>query len=114
MIGRVKRDAITSFTGGAIAVGLIFVLAYCTFALINVEVPAANRDALMVLIGAVSMNVATIINYHFGTGADSKRTTEAVSDMAATARSIQAAASPGADVKLKPGDSVEISAEPKP
>ena len=111
MIAHVKKQDWINITGALIASGLICVLAYCTHALITTEVPTANRDALMVVIGILSANVATIINWFFGSGADSKRSTDAVSDMAATARAIQAAASPHPDVALSPGETATVTAE---
>lgn len=109
----VKRQDWVNIAGGAIAIGLIVLLFYCTHALITQEVPAANKDALMVVIGILSMNVAQVVSFFFGSSSENKKQADTISTLAATALTAQAALSPlPADVTLESGQSATVKAEP--
>jgi len=85
------RQWTLNITGGLIGVGLISLLAYATHALINTEVPSPNRDALLIVLGILSMNVATIINFYFGASVTSKKQSETIDTLAKAAQAASAA-----------------------
>ena len=112
MISHVKRQDWINVAGALIAVGLIALLFYCTHALITQEVPAPNKDALMVVIGILSMNVAQVVSWFFGSSAENKRLAEANANQAETIKTAQAALTPNLDatVTLGPGESATVAA----
>ena len=57
---------IQNLAAAAIAIGLIMILGFCTFALIFTEVPKANQNALLIVIGILSTQVTSIVNFFFG------------------------------------------------
>jgi hypothetical protein len=51
------------------------------------------------------------VNFFFGSSSESKKQSEAIGDLASTARSAQAATTPP-DVVLEPGESATVKADP--
>ena len=112
MAAHVKRQEYINVAGGAIAIGLILLLFYCTHALITQEVPAANKDALMVVIGILSMNVAQVVSFFFGSSADNKRLVDTTASQAETIKTAQAALTPNSPsdttIPVGPGEQVTV------
>lgn len=106
------RREVLNIAGGFVAAGLITMLAFATWALIYREVPGPNRDALMVVIGILSMNVGQIVAFFFGSSQTNKKQAETIETLAKTAQTAGAALSPHADanVTLDPGQSAKVSA----
>lgn len=102
--------------GSLIAFAMICLLGGTLMALIRLEVPQANRDALMVVIGILSSNVGTIINFFFGSSATNKKQAETIDKQAATIQEAQSALAPLADTKptvqLAPGEVATVAADP--
>lgn len=110
---KIHRQVVINIAATGIAAGLLMMLAYALYRLSSQEVPTANRDALMVVIGILAANFATVVNYFFGSSSEAKKQTEAIGDLASTARTAQEAL-PGAgrpDVTLDPGQTVKVAAE---
>lgn len=107
---------VLNIAGGLVATGLILMLAFATWALIYREVPGPNRDALMVVIGILSMNVGQIVAFFFGSSQTNKKQAETIETLARTAQVAGEALSPSADatVTLEPGQSAKVSAEQAP
>lgn len=105
------RQLVINIAATVIAGGLLLMLSYALHRLSSQEVPTANRDALMVVIGILSANFATVVNFFFGSSSESKKQSEAIGDLASTARSAQAATTPP-DVVLEPGESATVKADP--
>lgn len=85
-------------------------MAYSLYALVNQEVPASNRDALMVVIGGLLTALNLIINWFFGSSSESKRQTEAIASQAETIKTAQAALTPSnGAIPVAPGDSVTVA-----
>lgn len=105
-------------TGSVLAFGLICILGFVTWALIFKELPQANENALLILIGVLSSNVGTIINFFFGTSASNKSQQDTIGTLAATAQAAQTTLSAvgttgGIDaMNLKPGDTAVATATP--
>lgn len=108
------RQLVINVAATCIAGGLLLMLSYALHRLSSQEVPMANRDALMVVIGILSANFATVVNFFFGSSSESKRLSEATADLSATARSAQAALPTNAkpDMVLEPGESATVKADP--
>ena len=103
---------ILNLAGGTVAGGLILMLGFCTWALIYREVPVSNRDALMVVIGILSMNVGQVVSFFYGSSSTSKQQAETIDTMAKTTRTQGEALNPPQPaVELKPGESTTIKAD---
>lgn len=93
-----------NIAGALVAVGLIGILGFVTWALVFREVPAPNNDALTLLIGILSANVGVVVGFFFGSSVTTKRQTETIDTLAKTAQT--AAGTPAGDgVVLKEGQS---------
>jgi hypothetical protein len=105
---------ILNTTGTLISLGLIAVLAGVTWALIFREVPEANQNALLILIGILSTNITQVVNFFFGSTSDAKRQAETIDTLAkttATAQMTPAPAGPAAMV-IPPGESATATSTP--
>lgn len=108
------RQVVINLAATGIAIGLLVMLSYALHRLSSQEVPTANRDALMVVIGILSANFATVVNFFFGSSAEAKKQTEAIGDLASTAKAAQAALAPISevpDITIPPGDKVTVKAD---
>lgn len=104
----VSRQIVINIAATVIAGGLLLMLSYALHRLSSQEVPSANRDALMVVIGILSANFATVVNFFFGSSSESKKQTEAIGDLASTAK----ANNGKPDVLLEPGETATVKADP--
>ena len=68
---------------GAIAGGLICILAFLTWALIYRSIPAENKEALTVLLGVLSANIGIVVGYYFGSTNHSRAKDQAIAHLAA-------------------------------
>lgn len=104
-----------NIAGSFIAAGLIALLGFATWALIYKEVPVSNRDALMVVIGILSMNVGQVVSFFFGSSATNKKQAETIEKQASTIQTAQAALAPLATsetvVPVAVGESVTVTGE---
>lgn len=83
-----------NIAGGFVAAGLLIVMAFVTWALVYHELPKANESAFLVLIGILSGNIGTVVNFFFGSSVGNKRQSEALATMAETAKTAGAALPP--------------------
>lgn len=96
--------------GGWIAAGIVAMLGFCLWALVFREVPAANQNALLVVIGILSGAVGTLVNFYFGSTSGSKKSQDIMADQASTIKTAQGALAPlvgAADASVVPIASVE-------
>lgn len=68
-----------TLTAAIVAVGLIATLACVTAALIFLRVPDGNEQALLLLIGALSANVGSVVGYFFGSSSSSRAKDDTIS-----------------------------------
>lgn len=111
-----SRNALNK-QGGWIAFMLCGMLGFCLWALVFREVPEANQNALLVVIGILSGALGVVVNFYFGSTSTSKKQQETIGTLADTAKSAQAAlpAVNGANViPVAPGDSVVVKADDPP
>lgn len=107
---------VLNITGGLVALGLMVVLAFVTYALVYVEIPQNNNNSLTILIGFLSANVGSIVGFYFGSSVASKKQEETISTLAETAKTAQVSLSavspqPSPSIEIKPGETATVKAE---
>lgn len=102
-----------NITGAVIAIVLVMLLGALIGALVFTEVPDANQNALLIVVGIVSTNVGTVVGFYFGSSAATRAKDETIAVQAQTAKKAQEALAPLAgsapDVKVEPGESVKVA-----
>lgn len=116
--------------GLIITIGLTIALLFILGALVFLEVPDKNQNALLLVIGALTTNIGNIVAYYFSGSIGSKQQGDTINEQAkANAAMAQAAApivaavaptvaatpptDPPADVTLPAGASVKVEAAPE-
>lgn len=96
-----------NIAGTLVAIGLIAILGFVTWALIFVQVPQGNRDTLTVVVGVLSANVGLVVGFFFGSTVTNHRKDAAVAALAE-------AANPGKPdaLNLAPGEQATATATP--
>lgn len=105
-----------NLAGGAVAIGLLLILAFVAWALVFVSVPNDNQNALSLLLGILSAGVGTIVGFYFGSSAQTKKQADTINTLAQTARTAGAALPGVADagttsIELQPGETAKVTAE---
>lgn len=83
---RKNPQDIVNVTGGTIAIGLIAILGFLTWALIYVEMPEANQNVLTVLVGILSATVNQVVSFYFGSSSQAKKQADTIDTLAKTAQ----------------------------
>ncbi len=96
-------------TAASVALGLVGILGFVTWALVFRELPKANEPSFTLLIGILSTNVGLIIGFFFGSSAASARKDSTIDAMAKTAQAAGIGGDPGSIV-LKPGEQATATA----
>lgn len=109
-----RNELSFSIAGAVVAVGLMVILGFMTWALVYIAIPPSNETTLTVLVGILSSNVGIVVGFYYGTSVGNRKQAEALSTMAKTAQIAGVALAPvtTADVTLKPGDTATVAAEP--
>lgn len=102
------RQTALNATGGVVAICLVLLLAYCLYALVNVQIPTTNKDPLLVVIGILSGSLGAVTQYYFGSSAGAKKQAETLDKMAETARTVSQAAMPSPSMTVSPGEQVTV------
>lgn len=97
-----SQDVI-NWTGGAIAVLLMFILAFVTYALVRWTIPTENENPLMFLLGQLTGMVTMVVAFYFGGSSTAKKQTDTIDTLAKTAQAV-APATPDKMV-IAPGES---------
>jgi hypothetical protein len=97
------RDVV-NWTGGLVALGLIVILGFMTWALVMRTVPAENQNALLLLIGNLTGLVGIVVAFYFGSSSAEKKQAETIDTLAKTAHTAAAANGVPALV-IPPGES---------
>lgn len=105
------RQTVINATAGVIASALILLLAYCLYALVNVEVPTPNKDPLLVVIGILSGAVGTVTQFYFGSSAGNKKQAETIDKLADATKSATHTSTPAPTIPVSPGESVTVKGE---
>ncbi len=110
---RTPQDVL-NITGAIVAIGLVSILAFVTWALVFITVPEANQNALTLLIGILSANVGAVVGFYYGSSVSAKKQADTIDTQAKTigAQATAAAvAAPGNDtLVIPPGTSATATA----
>lgn len=117
MIERRRNPAtqqdVLNWTGAIVAVGLIAILGFMTWALVMRQVPDENQNALLLLIGNLTGLIGIVVAFYFGSSSQQKKQADTINTLAETAKTAGTAlatnASPDA-ITLKPGESANVAA----
>lgn len=71
--------------GTLVALVILTVLAYLVYALVNFEVPVANRDAMMLVAGGVLTQTSQIVGWFFGSSLTNKRQADTIEHLSKAA-----------------------------
>lgn len=103
--------------GAFVAIGLVSITAFLTWALVYIRIPESNREALTVLIGILSANVGILVGFFFGSSATNRKQADTIEKQASTIQTAQAALAPLSDATVVPvaaGESVTVKADEQP
>lgn len=106
-----SKPEVLNIAGSLVGLALIFLLGFSLWSLFHLDVPAPNKDVLLIVIGALTTKVGTIVDFFFGGSQGTKKQAETIDALAKAAATTAPAA---ADVVLKPGDTATVSATPDP
>jgi hypothetical protein len=81
-------------TGAFVAAAMTLLLGFTIFALIYETVPDKNQNALLVLIGALTTNVTSIVSFYYGASSGTRQKDTTIQTLSATAATAQAALTP--------------------
>ena len=80
-------------TGALVAVSLIIIFGCSIGALVLHDVPTSNQNVLLVLLGALSANVTSMVGWFFGSSIGNKAKDDTIATMTDTASKVQGAGS---------------------
>lgn len=116
-----RNQRVLSVAGSIVAVSLVGLLCFITWALVYHEIPEGNATSFSTLLGVVSLQVGIVIGFFFGQTMGNRAKDETIkaatvtaSTMADTAASAQAALTPKVPtdvIPLAPGESVTAKAD---
>lgn len=84
--------AARDWIAGIVAIALIALLGGALYALFRIQVPDANHDVLLVVIGMLTGSVATIVNYFYGSSKSDARKDTALASLAGAQQQSQSPA----------------------
>lgn len=100
-----NREAL-NITGAVLAVLLAIALLFLLYALVYIEVPKPNENALLIVIGILSTNITSIVSFFFGSSLGNKKQQDTIDTLAQKAPVPKSAQS---DVKIAPGEHVKVA-----
>lgn len=104
----------SKIAGPIIAIGLIGILGFLTWALVFREVPASNREVLTALVGILSAQVGVVVGAHYGRNVHEAVKDATIDKQADTIKNAQAALSPAEPaIPVGPGESVTVEGKPE-
>ncbi|MEO6657916.1 MAG: hypothetical protein ABIM73_06545 [Arenimonas sp.] len=109
----INRSDSQEVTRGILSIVLIALISWVMRNLFNIQIPDANRDAVMLVLGALLLRLSDVYAYHFNTTAGSHAKDATISKMVDTVQEVAklppSPESPG-KVELQPGDEVTVEA----
>lgn len=107
------KNLAINVAGALVAIGVVSILGFVTWALVFKAIPPQNKDALALLIGVLSSNVAMVVGFFYGSSASNRSQQETIDTLAKTASAASAALAPvvPGEVTLNPGDEVTVAAK---
>ncbi len=111
----IKREDVDVISRSGLAAVLIIIVATLLVELFYRPMPTSNRDAIMLVIGALLIRLSDVYSYYYGSSVSAARKDTTISTLASTAQTAQAALAPvvpAPDVTLQPGQTATVAAEP--
>lgn len=65
----------------SVAIMSLFLLAFMCYALVYVEIPTSNKEALYIIIGILSSTVSMIAGFYYGSSKGSQKKDDVISKM---------------------------------
>lgn len=112
-----NRTMVINIAGAIVGVSLVVLLALCLQSLFTHEVPQGNKDALLVVIGMLTVKIGTIVDFFYGSSESNRRSSDTINTLAETAKQTAATASQvvggtvgDQSINLKPGETANATA----
>ena len=99
---------VLNLAGGLLAMALVGILSYLSYALITLEIPKANENLVFALVGGVMTLVTQVVGFYFGSSHTNKQQSETLDKLADTAKQATQSAVPTPTVKVGPGEQVTV------
>jgi hypothetical protein len=115
----INREDSQEVTRATLSVIIILLVAWVMLTLFNVQIPDANRDAVMMVLGALLLRLSDVYAFHFNSSAGSQKKDNTISKMADTVQKVADLPPPpvgptNGNITLAPGEEVKVEAEEKP
>jgi type IV secretory pathway VirB3-like protein len=81
-------------TGAFVAAAMTLLLGFTIYAMIYEAIPEQNQNALLVLIGALTTNVTSIVSFYYGASSGTRQKDATIQTLSSTAATAQAALTP--------------------
>lgn len=112
-------NRVNNVGGFLVAWGLLLCFMYVTYVVMHNDIPDKNQNTVVFILGFLTAQIGTVINWYYGNSASSKKQTETIAtavDTAAKAQNVIVANSvvPSTEknVELKAGEAATVHAEP--
>jgi hypothetical protein len=114
----INREDSLEVTRGILAIVLIALISWVMRTLFNVEIPTANRDAVMLVLGALLLRLSDVYAFHFNSSANNQKKDATISKALDAVNTVAALPPqpplPADTVSLKPGETATVTAEDEP
>jgi hypothetical protein len=113
----INREDSQEVTRGILAVVLIVLVAWVMRTLFNIQIPDANRDAVMMVLGALLLRLSDVYAFHFNSTASSQKKDQTINkalDTVGVVAALPPAPPHEKTIPLEPGESVTVEADAPP
>lgn len=100
-----NQREVLNLAGGFIAVALVGLIFFIAWAFIFREMPANNREPMLMLLGIVSTNVAQVVGFFFGSSYGAKKQSETIDHLS------KAALPATPQILTHPGDTISTKSQ---
>jgi hypothetical protein len=107
---KLNQQDFVNWTVGLVALGLILILGFMTWALVMRTVPAENQNALLLLIGNLTGLVGVVVAFYFGSSSTTKKQADTIDTLAKTAQTAGATLAQPDAMVIPPGTSATATA----
>lgn len=107
----INRDDSQEITRAILSVVVIALVGWVLWSLFIRVIPSENRDAVMMVLGALLLRLSDVYAFHFNSTANSQRKDQTIQKAVETVQEVAKLppiASADTIVPVKPGDSVEV------
>jgi len=102
-----------NLTGTVVALLVVSLFGGAIFALVKFDVPQANQNALLVLLGALTSQVSNIVAFFFGSSSSDKSKNDTISKLTETnaAQTLTISPASGPTAVIEPGQTATVAAK---